>query len=103
AIAAAQQPPPPQPFPRSGNQTAPAASPAPPSGPTPGAAGSQLPPAGVPADVAAGLPGVMYPSSQLLQTFELGRSQRCFLYGTNASFAEVLAYYKQQLKDSGRE
>jgi hypothetical protein len=101
AFVSAQQPPPPQPFPRSGSQPpATTTTPAPAAGQPAGAPAAPAQSSG-PADATIG--GVLYPSSQLLQTFDLGRGQRCLLYGTNASYIEVLTYYKQALKDGGRE
>ncbi len=50
-----------------------------------------------------GTQGVIYPSADFLQSFELDRGQRCYLFGTNAGFGEVVAYYKQTLRDGGRE
>jgi hypothetical protein len=50
-----------------------------------------------------GVPGVIYPTADFLTSFEIGRGQRCYLFGTNASFAEMVAYYRQVLKDGGRE
>lgn len=38
-----------------------------------------------------------------MESFDLGRGQRCYLFGTNAPFVELVAYYKQVLKDGGRE
>ena len=50
-----------------------------------------------------GVPGVIYPGSEFLESFDLGRGQRCYLFGANASQPEVVAYYRQTLKDGGRE
>jgi hypothetical protein len=58
---------------------------------------------GAPTDEMLGGPGTIYPSSDFLESFELDRGQRCYLFGTNSGFAEVVAYYKQTLRDSGRE
>jgi hypothetical protein len=45
-----------------------------------------------------------YPGSEFLSSFDAGRDQRLYIYGTNASFAEILLYYKGALKaGSGRE
>ena len=56
-------------------------------------------PAGEPAEVALGLP--LYPGAQFLASYDAGRSQRYYLYGTVATFAEVVAYYKSALKQKG--
>ena len=56
-----------------------------------------------PTEAVLGVPGVIFPSSEFLETFDIGRGQRCYLYGANAGYLEILAYYKQVLKDGGRE
>lgn len=105
----AQDPPPPLPFPRPGSGSAPPAkAPAPPpASPAPpvtsAAPAAPVAPQGVPTDVSVGIPGVIYPTAEFLTTFDLGRGQRCHLFGTNMSYAEMLAYYKQVMKDGGRE
>jgi hypothetical protein len=43
----------------------------------------------------------LFPSAQFLRSYDAGRGQRFFLYGTSASFAEVVAYYKTVLKQRG--
>jgi hypothetical protein len=103
----AQQPPAPQPFPRSGGGSAPP--PAAPAAPAPAPPRAGLPVAapppanGVPNDASLGISGVIYPGSEFLRSITLELGQRCYLFGTKALFAEVVTYYKQALKDSGRE
>jgi hypothetical protein len=46
---------------------------------------------------------VIYPASTYLTAFDVGRSQRCYLFGTTAAFLDVVTYYKQTFKDGGRE
>jgi hypothetical protein len=58
---------------------------------------------GAPTDQMLGAPGVIFPQSEYLESFDLDRGQRCYLFGTNSGYSEVLAYYKQALKDGGRE
>lgn len=58
----------------------------------------------MPAEVAPspallGLP--VYPGAQFLRSFDAGRGQRFYLFGTPASFAQVVAYYKGALKTGG--
>jgi hypothetical protein len=104
AAALAQQPPAPQPFPRSGSQqpTRPAA-PGQPSAPQP--APTTAPAADVPA--AASGPGEsqlgvqIYPGAQFLASYDAGRGQRYFLFGTTASFLDVVAFYRNILKQRG--
>jgi hypothetical protein len=43
----------------------------------------------------------VYPAAQFLGSFDAGRSQRYFLYGTTAAFQDVVAYYRTQLSDKG--
>ena len=43
----------------------------------------------------------VYPSAQFLSAYDAGRGQRYLLYGTTASFAEMVAYYRTQLSDKG--
>jgi hypothetical protein len=117
-VARAQDVPPPLPFPRSGgNRPQPASpppAPSPPPPPAPSAPAPAAPPArpapitgerpsGVPTDEQLGMPGLIYPSAEFLDSFDLGRGQHCYLFGTNLSYGETLAYYKGVLKDGGRE
>lgn len=75
--------------------------PAPP--PTAAAAPAPSGQPGAPTDASLGVPGVIYPPAEYLESFDLGRNQRCYLFGTNAAYLEVVTYYKQALKDGGRE
>src|SRR5687768_5671791 len=43
----------------------------------------------------------VFPGAQFLRSYDAGRSQRFYLYGAAASFAEVVAYYKTVLKQRG--
>ena len=105
ATAAAQTP---QPFPRSPQPgQAPAAPPARPAAPAPAPApAAQRPPAPPPAAAPAeptaqslGLP--IYPAAQYLATYDAGRGQKYVMFGTTAAFAEIVTYYKAQLKEGG--
>jgi hypothetical protein len=100
-----QQPPVPQPFPRPGSQ-----SPAqPPKAPPPAqAAAPQTPPpaapkAGqpeaVPTEATLGLP--IYPGAQFIASYDAGRGQRYYIFGSAASFVELVAYYRTYLKQKG--
>jgi hypothetical protein len=115
AISAAGQTP--QPFPRPGGtptrgaQPAPAApQPQPPPAPRPGTA-PQAAPAPQPAP-AAEVPGnpapdprtlgvPLYPTAQFIASYDAGRGQRYYLYGVGASFAEMVTYYRGQLRERG--
>jgi hypothetical protein len=102
----------PQPFPGSA-PTRPADSPAPPGQPpapppvpstpppTPPAPAVEIPP--IPASVQApqGLP--VYPTAEFIDGFDAGSGQRYYLYGTDLPFEDIVAYYRNVLKNGGRE
>lgn len=52
-----------------------------------------------PSQATLGLP--VYPAAIYLASFDAGQGQRYYLFGTNASFAEIVTYYKTYLKDKG--
>ena len=92
----------PQPFPRPGappNEPAPSASP---ERETP-----QPPPAQTTSVVAPEAPseatlGVQaYPGAQFLASYDAGRGQRFYLFGTNSSFEDMVTYYRTILRDGG--
>jgi hypothetical protein len=101
AVAAGAQTP--QPFPRAGQQparTAPAAptpAPVPTTQPPPAPAG----PIDPNAPTAASLGVAVYPTAQFLASYDAGRGQRYYLYGTTASFAELVGYYRTQTGEKG--
>jgi hypothetical protein len=87
----AQQPPrpsPQQPAPQQPAPQKPAAKPA-----APQAAG------GEPTEASLGLP--LYPTAQFIASFDAGRGQRYYLFGTTQSFDAMVAYYRTYLKDRG--
>jgi hypothetical protein len=47
------------------------------------------------------LPAPLYPTAQFLSSYEAGRGQRYYVFGTTASFTDLVAYYRAQLKDRG--
>jgi hypothetical protein len=87
----------PVPFPRPGQPaTPPAQKPAdvpPLQPPTPSA------PAGEPSEASLGVP--VYPSAEFVASFDAGRGQRYYLFGTNTPFADIVAYYRTILKQRG--
>ena len=98
----------PQPFPRPGDPARPqpapapktqppagaaAPAPAPPPAPQPGAAEQ------APSEATLGVP--VYPSAQFIASYDAGRGQRYYLFGTNATFVEIVAYYRTLLKQRG--
>lgn len=100
----------PQPFPRPGT-TQPAPKPAQPSTQPPPATSNQAPPpASRPAQPAAKEVSAppptevyfpVYPAAQFLAVYDAGRSQRYYIYGATAPFAEVVTFYRSQLDEKG--
>ena len=45
----------------------------------------------------------MYPTAQFVASYDAGRGQRYYLYGATAPYAELVAYYRGQLKEKGDE
>ena len=43
----------------------------------------------------------MYPGAEFLASYDAGRGQRYYLFGTNSSFAEIVNYYRTVLKQKG--
>ena len=98
AIALAAQTP--QPFPKPGEpKTAPPAQqqPVPPPVAAPGP--SSRPPAGIPTEATLGVS--IYPGAEFLSSYDAGRGQRYYLFGTTAGFLEIVNYYKNVLKQKG--
>lgn len=96
----------PQPFPGGGQTSvsapkkpsvpAPTPTPTPPPSPAVPAAGPQT-------TAAANLGAPVYPGATALEVIDSGQGQKLYLFGTNASYAEIVAYYKNVLKSGGRE
>ena len=101
-LAAPQGEPVPQPFPRPGVPVAPP----PPAQPAPPPKPSQTPSApvalatgGAPTEAILGVP--VYPGAQFMTSYDAGRGQRYYLFGTPAPFADLVAYYRTMLKQRG--
>ena len=102
ALAGSQQAPVPQPFPRPGSTPAP-----PPSQPAPAQPAPQQPVArpaapaaeGAPTEAQLGVP--LYPGTQFLASYDAGRGQRYYIFGSAASFVDLVAYYRTVLKQKG--
>jgi hypothetical protein len=95
----------PQPFPRPGQQPAPAA-PARPAAPAPAAApATPRPPAGAdpatPTEATLGFP--IFTGAQFIASYDAGRGQRFYIFGAAAPFNDVVAFYRVQLKDKGNQ
>lgn len=67
--------------------------------PTPQAPAPAAQPPAIPGVPALGVP--LYPSAQFLTSYEAGRGQRYYMFGTTASFADLVTYYRTQLRDRG--
>lgn len=110
ATAAAAQTP--QPFPRPNTQkpaqpppstSKPVPPPASPQAPAPQAPKAPEAPKapGAPSEAELGAP--IYPSSVFLASYDAGRGQRFYIFGSTIPYAELVAYYKTVLKQKGDE
>ena len=95
-----QQPAAPQPFPKAGTQP-PAAPVARPAQPTAAPTRQATSPTPETPQSDAQLGVQIYPGSQFLASYDAGRGQRYFLYGTTASFLDVVTFYRTVLKQKG--
>lgn len=95
-LAFAQQPPVPQPFPRPGSPQ-----PTQPAPPVPGAppARPAAPTETAPTEALLGVP--IFPNAQFLASYDAGRGQRYYLFGSASSFVELVTYYRTILKQRG--
>jgi hypothetical protein len=100
----------PQPFPRAASPATPTTASPPPAAPAggqttpstgrPGAATPAAPaPAGAPTEAMLGVP--IHPGAQFLTSYDAGQGQRYYLFGSAASFADLVAYYRNVLKQRG--
>lgn len=96
----------PAPFPRPGEPAKPTAPKlAPPQTPPPGT--RVLPPQpasstaapGEPTEATLGTP--IYPGADFVASYDAGRGQRYYLFGTTADFLQIVSYYKTVLKQKG--
>ena len=92
----------PRPFPRPGDTSRDAvelpAEPAVTPEPTPEPA-VPAGPQDVPTEATLGLP--IYPNARFLTSYDAGRGQRFYLFGTNSSFQEMVGYYSVILDERG--
>ena len=93
----------PQPFPRPGSQPAAPARPAPPPAPAQAPAPARPVPAdpNSPTDATLGFP--IYPTAQFIASYDAGRGQRYYIFGATAAFADLVTYYRAQLKEKGNQ
>jgi len=89
AGAAAQTP---VPFPKPGEPQKPAG-----PGSNVAAPGAPMPQA--PTEATLGMP--IYPTSDFIASYDAGRGQRYYIFGTNTSYAETVTYYRNVLKQRG--
>ena len=95
----------PQPFPGAPRPPQPARpAPAPPPTTAPPAATAPARPApgapeGAPTEATLGLP--IYPGAQFITSYDAGRGQRYYIFGSAASFVDLVGYYRTALKDKG--
>ena len=54
---------------------------------------------GAPTEAMLGLP--IYPNARFITSYDAGRGQRFYLFGTNSSFQEMVSYYKVRLDEGG--
>jgi hypothetical protein len=97
-----QQPPVPQPFPRPGQPARPAQPPPqqPSTAPAPSAptrVAGQI--EAVPTEAMLGVP--IYPNAQFIASYDAGRGQRFYIFGSAASFVDLVTYYRSVLKQRG--
>jgi hypothetical protein len=103
AIAQQQTPQPPQPFPKPSVQptrpgSQPTVLPAPPPE-TPAVAAATGAVEKAPAEAMLGVP--VYPGAQFISSYDAGRGQRFYIFGTAASFVDLVAFYRTVLKQKG--
>jgi hypothetical protein len=94
----------PQPFP--GRQNPPRPSPTPPqtippapAAPTPAAPPSIAAEDSAPSEATLGFP--VYPNSPFIGSYDAGRGQRYYLFGSDLPFAALVKYYQSALKNKG--
>lgn len=104
AVAAGARAQTPQPFPRAGTGQ-PQRPAAPPAAPTAAPVNTPPPAPAGPVDpnapTAAVLGVAVYPGAQFLASYDAGLNQRYYLFGTTASFAELVGYYRTQTGEKG--
>ena len=104
----------PQPFPQPGSRTSqprtaapPPPSTAAPQAPAPAAQSTSTAPAPSPAGAPGDAPteatlGVpIFPNAQFIASYNAGRGQRYYIFGTAASFVDLVTYYRTTLKQRG--
>ena len=90
----------PQPFPRPG-QTTPPGRPAPQPPPAAPSAVAPAPPAADAPPTEATLGVAIFPGAQFIASYDAGRGQRYYIFGSPASFVELVTFYRTLLKQKG--
>src|SRR5262245_8449379 len=93
----AQQPVPFPGAPRPPQPTRPA--PAPPPTATAPARTTPAGPENAPSEAMLGVP--IYPGAQFIRSYDAGRGQRYYIFGSAGAFVDLVAYYRTVLKDKG--
>ena len=91
----------PQPFPRPGQPAQPGRPvPQPPPAPAPATAAPPRPASDeVPTEATLGVP--IFPGAQFIASYDAGRGQRYYIFGSAASFVDLVTYYRTTLKQRG--
>jgi hypothetical protein len=92
----------PQPFPRPGQPAQPRPSPAAPPqpGPAPASPAPSAPAAQV-APTADNLGVPIFPGAQFIASYDAGRGQRYYIFGSDKTFVDLVAWYRTMLKQKG--
>jgi hypothetical protein len=92
----------PQPFPRPGSgqpaqpgRTAPQPPPVPPPATAPARPAADA----APTEATLGVP--IFPGAQFIASYDAGRGQRYYIFGSPASFVDLVSYYRTVLKQKG--
>jgi hypothetical protein len=99
----------PQPFPKVAPPTATKPEAPPPAAPptAPASPSQQVPPPARPAPAPGDVPTeatlgvVIYPGAEFLSSYDAGRGQRYFIFGSTAPFVDLVTYYRNALKQKG--
>ena len=89
----------PKPFPKPGETPPPVAQPSKPPAPVPAPVAPAAQNPGAPSEAVLGV--TVYPTAQYIASYDAGRGQRYYLYGTTATFAEIVQYYRTLLRQRG--
>jgi hypothetical protein len=94
-----------QPFPQPGGSAG-RTPPPPPAAPAPAGQPAATPPRAAPAgaelaptEAALGVP--IFPNAQFIASYNAGRGQRYYIFGTSGSFVDLVNYYRTTLKQRG--